>query len=529
LISAPAPAAASWVRSFLLSALLALPFVFLLSMTDGLSHDENQHVAAGALLAREGLLPYRDFPYFHTPYLAFVYAALFQFTDHLLLAARLFSAVCATAAVGLVGAATARAFRGHAAWQRRLAMAGAVLLVLSAHAFTHTTGHAWNHEPPLLCALGSFLLLASGVRRHSAARAASGGVLLGLAIGLRLTYAPLIAPFGLAVLLLGGAPIARRLVLAAWFSAGVVCALGGVAWLAVLAPEQAWFANFEFAKVNVTYRFATGEPRTMTLAKKTRYLFKNISRDDLGILLACLPAFAAALHSRRTRPLSVELVLLGWSLPFLLLGSFAPSPLFEQYFYPFVFFLVLGGAWSLGTLPAGARWLRPAAACAAAGILLSLGRGMNDYHGLRHALKPESWTPLEIHADAAALREIPATGRVLTLEPIPVLEAGRRIYPEFASGPFAWRIAPYVEAAKAARLHIPTPATLPALLAATPPAALLLGVEDKGEALLEAYAREHGYRKLPADRGDDIWVQPGSPATPQAPTAIDGAPSEKSR
>ncbi len=476
-------------------------------MTDGLSHDENQHVAAGALVAREGLLPYRDFAHFHTPYLAFVYGALFRLTDHLLLDARLFSAACATAAVGLVAAATAQAFGGHAPRNVRLAMAGAVILVLSAQVFTHTTGHAWNHEPPLLCALGSFLLLASGIRRANAPRVLGAGLLLGLAIGLRLTYAPLIAPFGLAVLLRGDG---RRLVLAAWFSAGVVLALSGVAWLAALAPEQAWFGNFEFAKVNVTYRFATGEPRTMTLATKTRYLFKNIARPDLGILLASLIPLAAALHSRRStrHPLPLELVLLGWSLPFLLLGSFAPSPLFEQYFYPFVFFLVLGGAWSLGSLPLTARWLRPAAGCAVLGVLISLGRGVEDYRGFADVLHPSDWTPIEMHTAASVLQSLPVGSRVLTLQPLSVLEVGRRIYPEFSTGPFAWRIAPYIEAAKAGRLRISTPKTLPMLLEEHPPAALLLGVEDKGETLFATYAREHGYRLLPAKKRDQIWVRP---------------------
>ena len=72
---------------FLLIALLAGPLVLGLGMTKGLSHDEHQHVAAGALVAREGLMPYRDFPHFHTPYLPFIYALLFRATDHLLLAA----------------------------------------------------------------------------------------------------------------------------------------------------------------------------------------------------------------------------------------------------------------------------------------------------------------------------------------------------------------------------------------------------------------------------------------------------------
>src|SRR4030066_86580 len=67
------------------------------------NHDEDQFIASARLLLDEGLLPYRDYPYFHTPYLVFVYALLFTLTgSDNLLAARLFSAVCASSAVMLV-------------------------------------------------------------------------------------------------------------------------------------------------------------------------------------------------------------------------------------------------------------------------------------------------------------------------------------------------------------------------------------------------------------------------------------------
>src|SRR5688572_6039535 len=83
--------------TFFVVCALVFPFVLGLGMTQNMSHDEHQHVAAGALVAREGLVPYRDFPHFHTPYLAYVYAALFSVTDHLLVAARMVSVLSATA------------------------------------------------------------------------------------------------------------------------------------------------------------------------------------------------------------------------------------------------------------------------------------------------------------------------------------------------------------------------------------------------------------------------------------------------
>ena len=125
---------------------------------------------------------------------------------------------------------------------------------------------------------------------------------------------------------------------------------------------------------------------------------------------------------------------------------------------------------------------------------------------------PKLFPPIEMHADAARLRFVPASGRILTLAPIQPLEAGRAIYPEFVTGPFAWRISPFVKPEKAARLKIPTAETLDALLAKRPPAAFLLGHEKKGEEQFAAYARQHGYRMVPPATENELWSRP--PSTP---------------
>ena len=90
--------------------------LFGLAMRRHFNHDEHQFVASAALIAREGLLPYRDFPYFHVPTLSFLYALIFQFTDYLLLGARWFS-VASSWLMLLLLMATALA------WLRKLSIA----------------------------------------------------------------------------------------------------------------------------------------------------------------------------------------------------------------------------------------------------------------------------------------------------------------------------------------------------------------------------------------------------------------------
>src|SRR5687767_11034160 len=116
---------------FLAVSAITLPVVLGLGMTRGLSHDEHQHVAAGTLIAREGLLPYQDFPHFHTPYLAFLYALLFRISDHLLVVGRLVSVLSATAILGTVGSIAYHLFRHRGKRLAILVCAGAVLLALT--------------------------------------------------------------------------------------------------------------------------------------------------------------------------------------------------------------------------------------------------------------------------------------------------------------------------------------------------------------------------------------------------------------
>ncbi|MDQ6625362.1 MAG: hypothetical protein M3Y69_04350, partial [Verrucomicrobiota bacterium] len=75
------------------------------------NHDEGQFIASGALLAREGYLPYIDYPYFHLPNLVFVYAALFRTNGFLLLTARSFNIACSWLLIVLVYSIAASVFR----------------------------------------------------------------------------------------------------------------------------------------------------------------------------------------------------------------------------------------------------------------------------------------------------------------------------------------------------------------------------------------------------------------------------------
>jgi hypothetical protein len=335
----------------------------------------------------------------------------------------------------------------------------------------------------------------------------ASGALLGLAIGTRLTYAPLMAPFGLALIFLT-TPRGIRLAPICWFSLGLLLGLAGVLVFFARYPEQAWFANFEFAHVNVVYRMSSGEPRTMTLLKKLRYLVKLIIRPNFGLFTAALVPVLAAVAGRfrEKRALRPELLFILLVLPFLLIGSFAPSPLFPQYFYPFAPFLILTCLYALASLPPQAVSLKAASVTVAACVVLTVGLGLKEYRAIKRPFSAGEWTPNKLHQRGVDDFANVPPGPILTLAPLFPLEAGRAIYPGFATGPFAWRIAPYLPPAKAARLGFPTPLTLAALLTAHPPGAILDGFGEIGEEELSGYATAHRFRPVQLGKGDRLWI-----------------------
>jgi multisubunit Na+/H+ antiporter MnhF subunit len=504
------PRARGVIAAFLVICALIFPFVLLLGVTKGLNHDEHQHIAAGVLVGHDGLLPYRDFPHFHTPYLAFVYALLFRTTDHLLLAARLFSVACATAMVGLVGSIAWSLFRARGQLVAIGVSAGAVLLCLSAGLFGLTTGRAWNQEPALLFTLLAFCAHVAGLRHQKGAWLVGSGILLGLAIGLRLTVAPLLAPFGLAIILFPAPHWNLRLILC--FIAGTLIGTAGIMAFFVMAPEQTFFGNFGFAKVNVAYRLGNGgAPRTMTLIKKFRYVWKEIIRREVPLIaFSLLPLIALGLARRG--PAWPRLRFEFWFIlllsPFILVGSLAPSPLFAQYFYPIVPFLLLAGLYALTALPPATRAFRNTLWAGAAVVVFSVALGHQAYRRIRELLSPPTWAPVVIHDRAAQLFAPVPRGRILTLAPIYPLEAGRSIYPALSTGPFAWRVADFVEPARAVRLGMISPATLQDYLRKAPPAAIMLERDPTPDSDFFDYVEEHGFHQVSSSAGGSVWVPP---------------------
>jgi hypothetical protein len=175
---------ANWLSAAFLLA--TIPLIFSFTVTRRLDHDEHQFVAGAALLAWHGELPYRDYPYFHTPGLVFVDALLFRFTDHLLLAARLVSLVGGLATIFTIFVAVRIALKDHGPLFAFCGASIATLVVMTNPMFIATEGRAWNHDIPVFLTLLAFLIVCSARRIDgSAAWMLLAGILIGAAISAR--------------------------------------------------------------------------------------------------------------------------------------------------------------------------------------------------------------------------------------------------------------------------------------------------------------------------------------------------------
>lgn len=503
-------------RTWLAATFVVGFFAVLLALTwnqamgKALNHDENMYVASGVLLSRAGLLPYRDYPYFQMPLLTFVYAGLFALSSHLLLAARLFSVACALGSSAVLFYVAWRAFEDRPLAIRLAAGAAGALLFIMSPLFVYTSGLAWNHDLPVLLTLLAFAVLWRAAERGPGMWSLlASGILLGLAVESRLSFATLALPFLLAILLLPSLRPGRpRLVLA--FVGGMIAALLPVVALFALAPGPVVFDNVTYHSVNARYWSEQGYTRAMDLPGKLTYLNAVAAEPGTRLLLLAVGLLLIVwlLAGRRVRWSGSGWVLFAAALVVCMLaGALSPSPTWYQYFYSVLPLVVLLGV----LLAGGAKGGAAGATCTGVLVLAALGTcllGIGSYLTNPPLLTPSAWVPEIVHREGVQVMDAAGQGYVLTLAPLFPLEGGGQIYGELAAGPFGVRNAPLLSPDDRREFDMPSLAELQQILNGQPPAAILTGPEAGLEGPLVNYGRRRGYVEQPLPGGDRLWVLP---------------------
>ena len=536
--SAPADAeprpdrAAPWSwRAVAAFAAVALLLTFSQGVRRPINHDENPFVAGPALLLRTGALPYRDYFYYHMPTLLLIDAGLFWLTGHLLLAARAFNALCGAATATLIFWASLRWLAPLRREDRRedrrgeWAALGVGLMCLFNPTFGYTTGQAWNHDFPSLACLAGLLCLMRGVGRPRAGWwAFAAGLCVGLAVTSRLTYAVVPPAFVAFLWLCPGLPRRQRFRLLALVTLGVAVAALPSAWVWAQAPANAWFGNFDYPALSTQYHAEHGVPvgQATSVGARAWYVFSRVLVQPGNVFALGLAGFLVvrvlrrgdAGDSRRGGLIAVALL-----AALLAASAFAASPVFHQYLYAPVAFVVLCVARGLSLSPElfdSSRFRR----VFAAGVVVTVAFGAPSYRGLPLLAFYRRWEPVRAHDRGVRIAELTGGRRVLTLEPIYPLEGGLPVFESLTASRFVVRAAAYVPPELRRRLRMIDERGVLDLYGADPQLPVLTtGVYPPAEdALIEA-ARRRGCRAVPlweeqSKRGI-LWLPPGSnDATP---------------
>jgi hypothetical protein len=457
-----------------------------------LSIDESQYVASAVLTAK-GLLPYRDYAYLQTPLQPFAFAPLqWLFAGHVMIAMRFTNAVLGAGTIMLVFGAARRMGAAH-----RAALIAAAMLALC-EAFTWSVGVARNDMlPAMLMMLGLFMI----AKGETALRMFGAGVALGLAAGVKISYAIPAATMVIAAIWTRDAAGRRR---ALAFAAGVIVGVLPSVIVILLAPHP-------FVREALVFPAIGPEQYYTEIGKAWRLGPNRFWR--LLITAAIGPALIASIELARRcwgDPASwlghrTRLMMLAASLGGLISGALnRPFQIF--YLLPALPPLFVLTALLLGADERRPAWLKGVWALSiAAGIVpVAAWAVIAANAGLPPALDAQR------RADALgkALRAQHISGPIATLAGQYVPDANADIDPRFAAGPFLYRTREFISAEQAQKWHVVT-RDQAGSLAEHPPAAIVTGtypdVQPPQEADLAAQARALGYRPQAEVAGLVIW------------------------
>lgn len=503
-----------WFGAGLFLAFLFVP-LFLYNMHQGLNHDEHQFVVSGWLWATEHLLPYRDYPYFHFPYLSFLNAALFAMASNYLLTARLASQMAGWLILVVLFVENVRVWRSSRPFSR-FALAASITLILAfSPIFMFTSGRAWNHDLAALLAMLSVIVTiqALRVRQASSVWLFFAGMLLGFGAGVRLTVLPLATSLLAGIWLLGDATLPRRMRRSFWLLSGVLLACLPLFAVASQDWDAFWFDNFVYPQINTLFRTEIGYERAMLLPNKVLFFVTDVLIAEPRNLILPVAYLALGIPYPirrlfdRTR---VEIGMVALTMPFLFIGALAPTPAWHQYFFILYPFWALGVTWGLHTHHQ--NWVQKRSFWGVLGLLVVANTALwwNEYHRELRLVGPERWYTAEVERIGEAIGELVGPDeRVLTVSPIYAIEGGRGIYPSLATGPFGLRAARFVSDAERRRFGFMAPgAEMDEYFENAPPSAILTGADPKEESTLLDYAQRHNYASIALDSEVSLWLRP---------------------
>ncbi len=463
-----------------------------------LGRDEHMYCTAGVLLA-QGKLIYRDFCYvaqlpYHPLCLSLLYRALQ--TTHYLLVARLFSAVCDIGTMlGIVWVFRC-AFRPYTASGTLLGLAGVVLYAFNP-VVDYANGYAWNNDAVVFCVVLAFCLYIRIDPLHKSKYwlATAIGAVLAFATWTRMTSSAYLVAFLLMLLLMPAVNVKQRIKIGlAYLLAVVVVSLWPIS-IIIRAPQAFVIDVFRIHMLNSEWLGEIG-----MVFPKSQLLMALLMQPGYLVLLviAAFLCSVLAVHRRwwwdaRGRKTVVAATLATIAC---LIALILPT-IWQQYLAPPVPLMVIAFAYPLAFLRHGSDGKGLRCSFGIAVVLMGLATLVAVCYspgtiGRIAALgNTDLWTSTQVKR---ASQDIVSKGTesepILTTAPLFALEGGGRIYPEFAAGPFPYRIGTMLSDQQRRITRTVGPGGIEKLVAESPPSTVLVGVESGRLVFLEEPLRE---------------------------------------
>lgn len=467
--------------------------------------DDNMYISSAVLLDEYSL--YDDFAYLQTPYMPYIYNAMFRPFDYErpLLIGKMFKFLLAMGIIGL-SYILLRKLSG----SRGISLAF-ILILVNNQIFQFNILFVRNYDLPLLLTLGAFVYLLSGRGSPvwSIKKAIVTGVLCGLCIGIKLTYAPLLLVFLVSVIHEKGIS-KETFKLFGVFLTGMFAVLVPALILVFRAgADIAYYNNLGFHLLNAEWfrELAGGEviatDAAITAGEKIEYFLFVLFREFSNALLLFPLLFGVVLYRKRLGtlfrnrsahfPMFLALFVSG------LLMFFPATPSWHWYLYIVTFatiFLtsIIYGDMSVALKQVMRRIIWPIA------IILICSHIEADVKILGNAFKPSKWATTQVYNSMSDLRNLVpdsnSTLPVATVHTALALEVGMNIYPELACGDFTCRTSGMLTAEQRREYSIIDPSEFDSLFAVQPPCAILINEQPCGwEIPLERYAVENNFEK----------------------------------
>lgn len=465
-----------------------------------LNRDENLFIAAASQLGSGDL--YRDLGYNHLPNFAYLLGGLYRLANaqYLLLSGRLLMFVGWIAALCAIWLLVRKARQGI-----ELFFASSALLVGNVLLLGPSGMLVSNNFIPIPCILFAFFFLwralEDGPLRSIDAFVA--GVLVSLTIGLKANYIILAPFFALATVIAPGALSIGQRLLRGSLPLAIGGLVGGLPVLIHLALDPQGFIAHTlryFTELQPAFWRSVDGPKTVSIADKI-LLAEEVWMSGVVLMAAATSAVLCGiviLQSGARGLLDWRVLILSGLLACSVLVAFVPTPSFPQYFVPPVPFLILLLIVLASMVEGDTRAFVQVLMIVFA--LLGLVTGASRVlPGLLAFRDPGSWQSLAIHREIRELGRaagLAKGARIAALTPVPALEGGYAIYPEFAAGQFVYRVAPYIAPADRRFYRTTSPAGLFEFLDANPPAGILVNPAEPIETRLAEYARARGFVRL---------------------------------